>query len=222
MRHAQPAWTEQQRGVRDPNLTERGRRQAKLVAARLAEGAPDLVIASTARRSQQTAEAIAEACDRDIRDDERLHEIHAPPWWEGSPADEIERVIRDARTRPLEEWWDGLPEGESFHAFHDRVTQGLDAILAELGAVRVSDDPGSLYEVEDPDLRVALVTHVGTNSVALGHLLGIPPHPWEWERFASAHASVTILRTAPIAGRRLFSLRLFSDVSHLPGDLVTR
>ena len=222
MRHAQPAWTDQQRGVHDPGLTDLGRRQAGLVGDRLAAAAPDVLIASTARRSQETADAIARACGQPVRDEPRLHEIHAPSWWEGSPVEEIERVIRDARTRPIDQWWDGLPEGESFHAFHDRVTAGLDDLLGELGCVRVSDEPGSLYEIEDPDLRVGMVTHAGTNSVALGHLLGIAPQPWEWERFASAHASVTLLRSAPIAGRRLFSLRRFSDVSHLPEDLVTR
>lgn len=222
VRHAQPAWTREERGVHDPGLTDVGRRQAELVADRLAQRTPDVLVASTATRSQETAEAIADACGRDVLDEPRLHEIHAPDWWDGSPLEQIQRTIREARTRPIDEWWDGLPEGESFHDFHDRVTHGLDDLLRRFGCVRVSDEPGSLYAIEDPDLRVCMVTHVGTNSVALGHLLGIAPHPWEWERFASAHASVTILRSAPIAGRRLFSLRRFSDVSHLPEGLVTQ
>jgi hypothetical protein len=51
--------------------------------------------------------------------------------------------------------------------------------------------------------------------------LGLTPEPWEWERFASHHASLTLLRSVPIAGSSIFSLQSFSDVSHLPAELVT-
>jgi broad specificity phosphatase PhoE len=66
-----------------------------------------------------------------------------------------------------------------------------------------------------------LVAHAGTNSVVLGRLLGLEPEPWEWERFASDHTSLTVLRSVPIGGGHIFSLQRFSDVSHLPPDLVT-
>jgi broad specificity phosphatase PhoE len=66
-----------------------------------------------------------------------------------------------------------------------------------------------------------MVAHAGTNSLVLGALLGLEPEPWEWERFASDHASVTLLRTTAIAGGHIFGLQRFSDVEHLPDDLVT-
>jgi hypothetical protein len=65
-----------------------------------------------------------------------------------------------------------------------------------------------------------MVAHAGTNSVILGRLLGLEPQPWEWERFASDHASVTVLRSTRIGGGHIFSLQTFSDVSHLPPGLV--
>ena len=69
--------------------------------------------------------------------------------------------------------------------------------------------------------RLLLIAHAGTNSVVLGHLLGLEPQPWEWERFASNHASLTVLRSTPIGGGYIFSLQSFSDVSHLAPELVT-
>jgi probable phosphoglycerate mutase len=98
------------------------------------------------------------------------------------------------------------------------VTTGLVAELAEIG---VEQDDDGLWHVPDGSPRLLLIAHAGTNSVVLSRLLGLTPEPWEWERFASNHASLTVLRAVPIAGRHIFSLQLFSDVSHLPTELVT-
>jgi probable phosphoglycerate mutase len=111
-----------------------------------------------------------------------------------------------------------MPGGESFRDFHARVTIGLTAELESLGVTRRSD---GLWEVAPDVPEIAMVAHAGTNSVVLGHLLGLEPEPWEWERFASDHTSVTRLRSIPIAGGHIFSLQVFSDVSHLPPPMVT-
>ena len=65
------------------------------------------------------------------------------------------------------------------------------------------------------------MAHAGTDAVCLGHLLGIDPVPWEWERFVSFHASVSVVRPMPIAEAHSFSLFRFSDTSHLPPHLHT-
>lgn len=111
-----------------------------------------------------------------------------------------------------------MPGGESFHDFHARVSIGLFAELAESGIER--DDAG-LWRMGGNVSRVLMVAHAGTNSVVLGQLLGLDPEPWEWERFSSDHASVTVLRAIPIATGHIFSLQRFSDVAHLPEHLVT-
>jgi broad specificity phosphatase PhoE len=148
-----------------------------------------------------------------------LHEIHMPAAWQGTPAEEVNRALGDARFRSREEWWDGMPGGgETFNDFHARVTIGLRNELAEAGIVRRDD---GLWDVPADGPRLLFVAHAGTNSVVLSHLLGIDPEPWEWERFASNHASVTVVRASAIATGHIFSLQLFSDVSHLPADLVT-
>jgi broad specificity phosphatase PhoE len=219
VRHAQPEWDRDEVSYVDPGLTRRGGEQAGLLAQRLLHERFDRILVSTARRAQETA-APVRAAHRDVPTDDRawMHEIRMPDHWEGTPADEVNRALREAQHRPRDLWWEGMPGGESFRDFHARVTIGLEAELGELGVVRDAD---RLWRVpaDAPDLL--LVAHAGTNSVVLGHLLGLDPEPWEWERFASDHTSVTRLRSTPIAGAHIFSLQGFSDVAHLPSSLVT-
>ena len=221
VRHGQPAWTRDRSAQVDPELTDLGHRQALLTAERLAATRFDRLLVSTATRAQQTAAPIRAQLDGVAAEDrEWLHEIRSPGAWQGTPVEEIGRVLREARIRPRADWWDGLPGGESFRDFHARVTSGLEAELAALG---VDHDPSSgLWRVPEEDQRrLLMVAHAGTNSVVLGRLLGLEPEPWEWERFASDHTSLTLLRSVPIGGGHIFSLQRFSDVSHLPPDLVT-
>lgn len=219
VRHAQPEWSRDETARVDPGLTDLGRRQADLTAARLRHEQFDQVLVSTATRARHTADPIVAHHARSPQHERSwLHEIHMPGTWEGTPQQEVLRIFSEARRRPREAWWDGVPGGESFRDFHARVTTGLLAELADMG---VEQDNDGLWHVSDDAPRLLLVAHAGTNSVVLGRLLGLSPEPWEWERFASDHASLTVLRAVPIAGRHIFSLQLFSDVGHLPKELVT-
>lgn len=227
VRHGQPAWVRADGSSdNDPGLTEAGLEQSRLIAERLAtldfDGTTELLV-STAKRSQETAEPIAAAMGLEASHHEWIHEIHLPEDWEGTPAEEIGRRLREGRDRPREQWWTGMgPDGESVHEFHDRVTAGLEDALAARGTRRHPDDPEHLWEVADEHRRLIVIAHAGTNSAVLSALLGIEPTPWEWERFSSNHASLTILDTTRIAGGSIWSLQLFSGVAHLPDDLVTK
>lgn len=220
LRHAQPEWNRRDTAQVDPGLTDLGHRQAALAADRLAGVRFDEVLVSTARRAQQTAAPLRAQLDGVASPDRAwLHEIRMPDAWQGTPSAEVGRVLAQARGRPRAAWWDGIPGGESFRGFHARVTSGLVDELSRLG---VLPDEDGLWQVPADDRRrVLIVAHAGTNSVVLGRLLGLEPEPWEWERFASDHASLTTLRSVAIGGSHIFSLQRFSDVSHLPPELVT-
>jgi probable phosphoglycerate mutase len=219
VRHGEPEWSVDGHTVADPQLTARGRDQAKLVAERLAGESFDQVLVSPVRRAQETAEPILEALGAEPTVFEWLREIENPEW-DGSPVEHVERVFAEQRARPVVELWDGLPGGESFRTFHERVSRGLDAYLYSCGA-RVWDERPRLYELEHPDLRILIVAHGGVNAVTIGTLLGIEPVPWEWERFISFHASVTELHAVEIGGAHAFSLHRLSDLSHFPPELQT-
>jgi probable phosphoglycerate mutase len=219
LRHAQPQWDTDDISVVDPGLTSLGSEQAVLLAERMLHERVDLLLVSTARRAQETA-APVRARQSGVPTEDRawLHEINMPAHWDGTPADEVNRALSEARQRPRDLWWDGMPGGESFRDFHARVTIGLRTELEGLGIVRRED---GLWTVPGDVPEITVVAHAGTNSVVLGHLLGLDPEPWEWERFASDHASVTRLRSTRIAGGHIFSLQGFSDVAHLPPQMVT-
>ena len=222
VRHAQPEWDRGRQAQVDPRLTALGQLQAEQLAQHLADEPFDEVLVSTARRARRTAAPVLEQVRAEVVQERAwLHEIHMPPAWQGSPAEEVGRAMATARDRSRAQWWEGMPGGESFHDFHARVTLGLTNELAEHGVVRGEEELWSVPEAA-VGRRLLFVAHAGTNSVVLGHLLCLDPEPWEWERFASAHASITVLRTTPIAGRHIFSLERFSDVSHLDGVEVTR
>ena len=93
--------------------------------------------------------------------------------------------------------------------------------LASCG-IRPMDTGGPrLWSVDDPTKRVVVVAHAGTNAVILGHLLGLEPVPWEWERFRQPHTGVSRLTMIRIAEGWAFSLRQLGGVSHLDPDMIT-
>jgi 2,3-bisphosphoglycerate-dependent phosphoglycerate mutase len=222
IRHGEPEWVRDGLSVDDPPLTERGRRQADGLAERLANEDPPVqeIWVSPLRRAQQTAAPIVERLGLEARTFDWLAEIGAPRW-DGTPVEVVERVFAETWTRPLDELWDGLPGGESFRAFHRRVVDGLRDHIDGLGVVATSDEP-RLWNLVEPDRRVAVVAHGGTNATLLAFLLGIPPVPWEWERFVSYHASISVVRPFAISDTYAFTMLRFSDVAHFPPELQTR
>lgn len=219
VRHGEPEWVRNGRSIDDPDLTERGRQQASHLAERLADLAVDQVLVSPLARAQQTAAPLCSALRTTPVTLDWLAEIAAPRW-EGTPAEQVERAFRENRARPVDEQWDGMPGGESFRDFHLRVSDGLHGLLEDLGVRRTRDYP-AVWDLDRPPHRVVIVAHSGTNSVALGALLGIEPVPWEWERFVSFHASVSTVRHLEVGGAATFSLFRFADTSHLPERLQT-
>jgi len=223
VRHGQPAWDDGQgRNCNDPGLTERGHAQAAAVAKRLADhddepaaGPVDRLIVSPALRAAQTAAPVSEALAMDAEVEPWLLEIHNPDAWEGEPIVEIEAAFAEIRGRTRDQMWAGLPGGEPIRAFHERIVSGLHQFLQELDITSAST--GGLWNVGPAaPRRVIAVAHAGTNSTVISHLLGVAPEPWEWDRFALGHASVAVLRTVPMAGAHLWSLRSLGDANHIP------
>ena len=223
IRHGQPAWSNTEGfSQNDPELTELGHRQAELAAVRFANRERPLteLIASPAVRAQETAAPISAKTGLAITTVDDLTEIKMPDW-SGELEETVQRLFLDARDRPPSEWWDGMPGGESFRTFHDRITASITEVLADRGVHR-DDERDHLWVVEDPEQRVAIVAHGGTNAVIIGHLLGVEPTPWEWERFILYHASFARMRAIALAGEHVWSLRTFNDREHLPEDARTR
>ncbi len=218
IRHAEPAYVVDGISWTDPPLTERGREQAVLLAKRVSQWNIDELWVSTMVRAYETAAPVAEITGVQPTMMKWLEEIHNPPEWDGSPADEIEEFFAQSHNRTIDELWEGAPGGESGREGHRRIHAGLESAFADRGITR-ADGP-HLWDGVD-DRRVVVVAHGGTNALILGMLLGIEPTPWEWDRFTHVHTGVSRLVSQPTAGHFSWSLRSLSDRSHLPSDMVT-
>lgn len=230
VRHGQPEWVRDGRGVIDPPLTELGRAQARRLADGWPEGrAPTRLWVSPACRSRQTAEPLAErfGLEPEVHDD--LVELKLPPRFAGAAAHEVGKIIHAAKHESPETWWGGPAGREPFDVFHDRITRAIEGALETVGLRRGGGaiapkgaeprvDPRWHPDWEHSEERVVLVAHAGTNAVVATHLLGFPPTPWAWETFLCAHAGITRLHARKLMGARVFGLQAHNDLAHLGED----
>jgi probable phosphoglycerate mutase len=196
--------------------------QAERVAARLAGRGASEILVSPARRTRETAEPVSKSIGKDPIVIDDLLEIGLPDWSE-MPLEHVASEFKRARARHPAQWWEGIPGGETFRAFRTRIERCLEGILTERGVTRIRDDDDHpLFEEKGDAGRVVIVGHGGTNSVAMGVLLGVTSAPWEWERFSLNHAAILRLKTVHLGGGVIFSLRAHNDCEHLPRELRTR
>jgi probable phosphoglycerate mutase len=223
IRHGQPAWSVDDLNQPNPFLTELGHEQARLVAERLADDEAPIseILVSPALRAQQTAAPLAAATGIAPTTIDGLTELRLPEW-HGIRAEDVQRIFAESRDRSPEEWWEGLAGGERFRDFHDRISATMTGILADRSVRPDERGRPHLWHVDTDPKRIVIVAHAGTNSTALGYLLGAEPTPWEWERFVLGHASIARISTVPLAGEHVFSLRAFNDREHLPPSMRTR
>lgn len=220
IRHAEPEWVRGGLNVTDPPLTDRGHRQAARLAEVLAGIHLDEILVSPLQRARQTAAPLLQLLGREETIGEWLEEIRDPVW-HGTPAEKAEEAYAELKGRPAVERWHGLEGGESIRDFVDRIHLGASLFLAERGIVRV-DNELPVWHVAEPGARIALFAHAGTNSVTIGHLLGLEPTPWEWERFVLGHTSISRLEALELGDGHTFSLTKLSDVEHLTPPDRTR
>ncbi len=216
IRHGEPEWIRDGLNVDNPPLTERGHRQAARMAEALRNEHFDEVLCSPLWRARQTASPLLAALGRDEAIDPWLEEIRNPIW-HGTPQEIAEEAYREQRTRISSDRWTGLTGGEAMSAFVERIHLGCSAFLAERSVRRVPSD-FSLWEIDRPDQKITVVAHAGTNSVAIAHLLGVSPVPWEFDRFVIGHASVSRVTSMEMGDGHTFCLTKLSDVEHLAAD----
>ena len=224
IRHGEPEWSIDGTSQVDPGLSARGHKQAALVADFLSAQHRSLteIIVSPLRRAGETAAPLSAATGLACQTVEGLSEIGMPDWSATSEA-EVRETFREAQSRHPEDWWAGMPGGEPFGDFYKRVAAAITEIIAARGANGLEGHDRHLWRMQgDREQRIAIVAHAGTNAAALGTLLHIEPTPWEWDRFALGHGSITRTRLIPLGTEHVFSLRALNDRAHLPPELWTR
>jgi 2,3-bisphosphoglycerate-dependent phosphoglycerate mutase len=193
LRHAEPDW-ESAEGTGNPCLTELGRAQAARAASAFRARSLDAIYCSPLTRARETAGAVAgiQEVVPEIIDD--LEEIRVPAL-KNLTQSEVDTYFAAAARRTLQDRWTGFPGGESYRDFHARVTAAVEAMLSHHGVrPRVSEEfTVWTAPARARTLRIGVVGHGGTNAVILAHLLGVPPVPWEWLRFETALAAISVV-----------------------------
>lgn len=178
----------------DPPLSDRGRRQAEAVAARLSADRVDVVYTSPLQRAHETARAIARhhrlepVVLHDLREVEIFRDI--PP--ERSAIEFLGRdLLQGIRERMLRERkWDVYPYSESSFEFRKRTVNAVEAIIAG-----------------NQSKRIVIACHGGVINAYIGHIISSPYDMF----FRPAHASISIV----FAGDGIRALQSLNDVHHL-------
>ena len=213
IRHGEPEWVRDGLNVINPSLTDRGQRQAEQLARFLHDEHFDEILVSPLVRARETAAPVLARLQRDEVIDDWLEEIRSPAW-HGTPAEKAAEAYSELSGRPAEQRWTGLEGGEPIRDFVSRIRSGAAAFLASRGVVRSEVDL-PIWQIAEPGARIAIVAHAGTNSVFIGHLLGLAPTPWEWDRFVLGHTSVSRIEAMELEDGHTFTLTKLSDLEHL-------
>jgi probable phosphoglycerate mutase len=178
-------------GGSDPGLVDEGRAQVRATGDWLAPlaGEIDTVVASPVRRTQESAEILAERLDKPLVLEPALAEMEFGSW-DGMTFAEI----RERHPDDLDAWLGSLDHapggGESLRVVEKRVVAWLERLLAE-----------------HEGRTVLAVSHVTPIKVLVAHALGAPLE--SVYRMETAPASVTVLSFFPDgnAALRMFNAR---------------
>lgn len=184
----------------DSPLNDRGRAQARALAARLTREAHAVsaVYASDLCRAAETAEIVAAALGAPLHLDTRLREFDIGELT-GVVWSEVEHLYPDLWKQLHESTeYVRLPGDEGHEAFHARLAEALSFI----------------QDRHSPVDTVTIVSHGGSLNMLLAHLIGMDTH--RPPPFRLSNASLSIVET----GGRRTRLTLLNDTCHLDGEPV--
>ena len=202
-------------------LTEKGHREAALLAQRLGKEKIDYLYSSPLGRARHTCDYVARALgtESEVVEKEWLAEFGCPHTL---PSGRECQIPWDMLPQ---EWMDN-PQMYDRNAWYDQdfykpggmerryrfVTDGLDELLAKHGYRR----EGSLYHTDKGhDQTIALFCHFGLEMVLLAHLCNLSPIPL-WHHFVALPTSVTTLYTEERReGTAVFRCCGLGDIGHL-------
>lgn len=206
------------------SLTEKGFREAKLLAKRVAtwDNITDYYV-SPLGRAQATCHASLDPINKSAETLPWLREFCVP----------IVDPVYGKKGIPwdlMPEYWTNIPElydkdkwlnadiykDANMQEEINKVYTGLDTLLLKYGYKR----EGNIYttEKEKDDTTIVLFCHLGVSYVCLSHLLGIAPSVL-WQSIFVAPSSVTIVATEErIPHKAAFRIQVMGDTKHLAAE----
>lgn len=212
IRHGEPNYTKD-------SLTEKGWREAELLADRLEKEKIDAFYCSPLGRAKDTAGCTLKRLGKEAVIYDWLQEFYYPI---PNPEKEGTRIAWDF----MPGFWTKKPElydkDEWMHAplfanseiaaKQKMVAENLDLLLARHGYERY----GNYYKVVNGNKdTIAIFCHLGVEFVMLSHLLGVSA-PVLWQGCFVAPTSVTVLKTEErVKGEACFRCKTIGDTGHL-------
>ena len=200
-------------------LTERGWREARLLADKIKDLPMDYFYMSSCGRAMDTAKPTLKAVHKEAVVCDWLREFTYPVELEDGTQKEIAWDM-------LPEYWTEIPayfdhkvwcekpvmRAAHIRDYYDRTVLEFDKVLALHGYQR----NGKYYRAEKANTdTIVFFCHFGLECVLLGHLLNMPVMPL-WHGTVALPTSVTTLCTEEREeGKAYFRMSNFGDVSHL-------
>ncbi len=207
------------------SLTERGWKEAKALAKRVARWDVDDFYVSPLGRAQDTAKVSLDAMGRTAQTLDWLREFYI----------EVDNPVTGEKQIP----WDFMPslwtryedlyDKDKWHQSelmktgnvteeYKKVCDGIDALLEKYGYIR----NGRIYETEQGnDKTIVFFCHLGVQFVVLSHILGMSA-AMMWHNFFVAPTSVTWVETEEREkGKANFRCKKLGDTSHLYIEGIT-
>ena len=214
VRHGEPDYT-------NDCLTAAGKIQAQRAALRLREEGIGEIWSSPLGRAAETAQTAAGLLRLPVRTLDFMREVRwgstngKPLLANGHPWDIVNEMSRQGidLTRPD---WRSSPyfRTNSVTEYVDNVEKGIDEWLAGFGYVR--EGTGYRHLIEEKEHRtVALFSHGGSSSAAIGHILNLP-FPYVCAVLHLRFTGITILKLDRSSGLGTHpSLELSNDAEHI-------
>ncbi len=193
IRHAEPIKLIEVDGPADPPLSDRGQRQAELLAGFVTAQKIDAIFSSPQLRARQTAAAVADAVGLPVVVDDSLAEFdRTSPTY--IPIEEM-RATKDAKFMAMLDDDFGL-YGIDMNEFKRQVVTGVEAIIEA-----------------HPSKRVLAFCHGGVINAYIGHILGVPRNMF----FSPDYTSVNRVGASRSGTRSVLRL---NEVTHLHGHAL--
>jgi probable phosphoglycerate mutase len=198
VRHGTTAFNEADRlqGRIDNPLSEKGRREAEQLAARLKDEPIDAFFSSPLRRAQETAAIIGRFHDRGLTLVPEFSEIDLGDW-EGLDYGLVRERFAAVHQRWISDPDFPVPGGESFSAVCARARAGLDAVLA------------------NGERTVLIAGHASVNRAILAALLDLTPA--QARVFRTGNAALSRLLLLDDGQRRWAAVDFWNSTCHLEG-----
>lgn len=198
-------------------LTEKGKREATLLAEYLKNQKIDAIYSSPFGRAKETCEHVARLQGRDYEVIEHFQEFHyganLPQGYKRTPWDFMPAFWTEKKELYTDEWSKSeIFEGTDTPTMYEIVGKTLDEILQRHGYKR----EGKIYKAIRANRdTVAIFCHFGLESILLSHLFSISPVVLLQHTCALTSSVTTLYTEEREEGIATFRMCGFGDVSHL-------